>query len=371
LQKLYDIIVVGAGIAGCAVANRAKSMGKSVLLLDRSKAVATGGSGAAGAFISPKLGKKTPLLELTNQAYRYATYFYTENYPKYFYKTAMVRLPKDEADAKEFANYQKYIGGKLISKDEQQKLGVECKYDALYFSDGGFCDAVALCNALIEGVEFVQEELKEFASNKEQVVVNGKYRAKNLLLATGYEGSELCEYMGISGIWGSRGDFVSTNNIAVSMHKSVSVSANIGGIIRVGATHVRAKSALQACTICDGNPLEEIIKSAYEIAKLDNLELKQIFCGMRSGSRDYFPLVGKVIDARYMLEHYPQIKKGYNKVEFKYIDRLYILNGVGGRGFVFAPLLAKWACELIFEDKSVDSRVDPNRLFFKWARRLK
>jgi tRNA 5-methylaminomethyl-2-thiouridine biosynthesis bifunctional protein len=368
---MYDLIVIGAGIAGCMAANQAKSLGKKVLIIDRSATPATGGSGAAGAFISPKLGKKTSLLELTNQAYRYAAQFYSSNYPKYFYKTGIVRLPKDEKDAKEFANYQNYIGGKLLLPKEQKELGIKCKYSALFFEDGGFCDAPALCKALIEDIEYIQEEFVEFKNIKDAVLVNAKYRAKNLLVANGYESHKLFDYISISGIWGSRGDFAVDSKIDISMHKSVSVSANIDGVIRVGATHIRAKNPTHACTICNGAPLEPLIKSAKEIANIDKLELKQTFCGMRAGCRDYFPAVGKVIDANYMLQKFPQIKKGFKKVDFKYIDNLYILNGVGGRGFVFAPLLAKWVCELIFEGKDINPLVNPDRLFFKWARRLK
>jgi len=47
--------------------------------------------------------------------------------------------------------------------------------------------------------------------------------------------------MGIKGLWGSRGDYKTNLNLKVSIHKKISISANIGGVIRVGATHNRAK----------------------------------------------------------------------------------------------------------------------------------
>ena len=90
---------------------------------------------------------------------------------------------------------------------------------------------------------------------------------------------------------------------------------------------------------------------------------------MRAGSKDYFPLVGKVIDVPYMLETYPAVVRGA-KPELKHVDGLYVLNGLGGRGFVFAPLMAKILAECIISHKSVDSRVNPDRLFLKWARKI-
>jgi tRNA 5-methylaminomethyl-2-thiouridine biosynthesis bifunctional protein len=90
---------------------------------------------------------------------------------------------------------------------------------------------------------------------------------------------------------------------------------------------------------------------------------------MRAGSKDYFPLVGKVIDVPFMFETYPAIVRGA-KPKMKYLDNLFICNGLGGRGFVFAPLMAMMLAECIIEDKEVDLRVNPDRLFLKWARKL-
>jgi len=110
-------------------------------------------------------------------------------------------------------------------------------------------------------------------------------------------------------------------------------------------------------------------EKASSLIDTSDLELKEVFCGMRAGSKDYFPLVGKVIDVPYMLETYPAIVRGA-KPELEYIDNLYVLNGLGGRGFVFAPLLAKLLAEHILEGNEIDKRVNPDRLFLKWCRKL-
>ena len=91
---------------------------------------------------------------------------------------------------------------------------------------------------------------------------------------------------------------------------------------------------------------------------------------MRAGSKDYFPLAGKVIDVPFMLTEYPAITRGA-KPELKHLNNLFICNGVGGRGFVFAPLMAELISELIVKEKEIDKRVNPDRLFLKWCRKLK
>jgi tRNA 5-methylaminomethyl-2-thiouridine biosynthesis bifunctional protein len=199
--------------------------------------------------------------------------------------------------------------------------------------------------------------------NAERLTLN----AKNIVLSTGHENTLLdMRYMGVRGTWGSRGDYYSNLKLDVSMHKKISVSANINGVIKLGATHVKAK---EPCRVCDGRPLKSLEEAAFHMVDISDFTLKETFCGMRAGSKDYFPLAGKVIDVPYMLETYPAIVRGA-KPPLKYLDKLYICNGVGGRGFVFAPLLAEWLSALIVDGKEMDKRVDPDRLFLKWCRKL-
>ncbi len=365
-----ELAIVGAGIAGCSLAYFCKD--KDIILLDKASLPASGGSGAAGAFISPKLGKKSALLELTNEAFNFATKFYSSNFPNYFDKSGIIRLPKDIYDAKNFTLYQEISGGRLLDKNALKEFGINDEV-GLFFEDGGVCDAQGLCKALIKDIAYKQFEVEKIVKENEfwlLISKNETIKAKKIVLATGYEGFKGLEYMGLHGIWGSRGDFFCENDITICTHKSVSVSIKKDGVIKIGATHLRAKNAKEACTLCDGKPLEALLQKAKEFIFLDNLVLKETFCGMRSGSRDYFPVVGKVIDTKFMLEQYPQIKKGYKKAPLKFKENLYVFNGLGGRGFVFAPLLAQWLKELIFESKAIDERVNPNRLFLKWARKL-
>jgi tRNA 5-methylaminomethyl-2-thiouridine biosynthesis bifunctional protein len=363
--RSYDIAVIGAGIAGTMVAYEAKNRGLSVVIIDRASKVATGGSGAAGAFISPKLGKETKLLKLTNLAYSYAVNFYKNNFNQYFDDSSIIRLPKDSEDAKNFSYYKSIIDepSKILSTQELSNLGIKNADTALYFKNGGICDAQGLCAALAKDIDYIQAEVKSL--NKLPV------NAKKVVLATGYEGfRELLEYMGINGVWGSRGDFYTDTKVDISMHKSISISASKSGIVKLGATHTRAKNPTNACMQCNGTPLDSLIKESATMLNLTNLKLKETLCGMRAGSRDYIPLVGKVIDTNYMLNTYPQLKKGYNRAPNRYIDNLYILNGLGGRGFVLAPLMAKWLVDLIAKNKDIEPTVNPDRLFLKWARKL-
>ena len=50
MNKEYDYVIIGAGIAGCSLAYFLKKYSKSILLIDRNSNVAFGASGAAVLF---------------------------------------------------------------------------------------------------------------------------------------------------------------------------------------------------------------------------------------------------------------------------------------------------------------------------------
>ena len=392
MPKPYDTIIIGAGIAGCCAAYALQQKGQKVLLLDRSGVAASGGSGAAGAFVSPKIGKGSALQALTNEAFHFSKDFYLKHFPKYFHQTGVIRIPKDVEDAEKFSTYEAFNNSTFswVNKEELNTLGIKNSEKSFMFEEAGVCDAPEMCVAILEQVSFMQMDVESLEWDGECWILRQAQEpsvrqaqepvaeflvtelvevveAKNIVLATGYQNDLFdMRYMGVKGTWGSRGDYTSSLDLEVSMHKSISVSANINGIIKIGATHVKSK---EPCMVCDGEPLKGLFQSASQIVDTSDFVLKETFCGMRSGSKDYFPLVGSVIDVPFMLENYPTITRGA-KPTVKKMDNLYICNGLGGRGFVFAPLMAELLAEQIVEGKEMDKRVCPDRLFLKWCRKL-
>ena len=373
--NIFDTVVIGAGIAGCSVAYALQQAGQDVLLVDRSAVPASGGSGAAGAFVSPKIGKGSLLQSLTNEAFEYAKTFYLEHFPEYFTQSGVIRMPKDAEDASNFKLYEEFNISKYeyLNAVQLASLGIKEDHDSFLFGEAGVCDAQGMCQAICERVVFLQFEVESLMLRQEEKTWvltskggNGTVEAKHIVLATGYQNSLFdMRYMGVRGTWGSRGDYYSDLKLVRSMHRKISISNNINGVIKLGATHNKAK---EPCVVCDGRPLAPLEAEAKTMVDTSDFILKETFCGMRAGSKDYFPLVGRVIDSPWMLDTYPKILKGA-KPPLKHIDTLFVCNGLGGRGFVFAPLMAQWLAEMIVEGKEMDRRVDPDRLFLKWCRR--
>ena len=371
ISEAYDTLILGAGIAGCSIAYALKERGQRVLLVDRSSVPASGGSGAAGAFVSPKIGKGGPLQQLTNEAFEYAHRFYREHFPDHFTPSGVVRIPRDTEDAKKFQEYSQYNISKYEYWDEAdlKDRKIDDPLGGFFFPDAGDCDAPALCRALSDGINFVQFAVTSLIHTEQGWIVSQNDRegmvAKRVVLATGHQNDLLdMRYMGIKGLWGSRGDYRTSRALPVSLHKRLSVSSTRQGIVKIGATHVKHPNP---CVACDGQPLSGLFAEASELVDTSDFVLKETYCGMRSGSRDFFPVVGEVIDVPWMLEHHPAITRGA-KAPLRHRTNLYVLNGLGGRGFVFAPLMAKWLAERIVSDRPIPERVHPDRLFYKWAR---
>jgi tRNA 5-methylaminomethyl-2-thiouridine biosynthesis bifunctional protein len=365
--KVYDTIIIGAGIAGASIAYTLQQKNQKVLVLEK-ESIASGGSGAAGAFVSPKIGKGSPLQTLTNEAFAYAYRFYTTYFPEYYKQTGVIRLPKEKEDARRFDSYRayNYLPFSDYSQEQVESLGFHTSFDGFYFPEGGVCEAKAICEAMLVGCEVKLHEVKQLTYDSEVWHVDGFY-ANNVVLATGHQNHLIdVRYMGISGLWGERGDYQTALQLENSLHQSLSIGASENGMVKIGATHAKG---VKSPSICDEKRLEGLLHNAGKLIDTSDFTLLQSHCGMRSGSRDYMPLVGSVIDVAFMLQTYPQLLRGA-KPPLKYFENLYIYNGLGGRGFVFAPLLAEELSKYILEEKIVDSQVSPDRLFYKWCRKF-
>jgi len=370
-MKIYDVIVIGAGIAGCSSAYFLKQRGLDVLVIDRAGVAAMGGSSAAGAFVSPKIGKGSVLQSLTNEAFEFAKSFYSEHFPQHFKQTGIIRIPKDKEDAQKFSEYEEFNDSKRewLNEESLENIGIKKAYDSFLFNEAGVCDAPQICKAFLDGIDYEQYEAKSLIYEDDLWNI-GNFRAKKLVLATGYENKFFdMRYMGVKGTWGSRGDYETSLDLDISMHKKISISANIDGIVKIGATH---EKGVDVCVSCSGKPLKGLFNVASQMVDTSDFKLKETFCGMRSGSKDYFPLLGSVISVHEMLDKYPKLPKGQKLKEApKKMENLYICNGLGGRGFVFAPLMGKMLADNIVDGKEIDKRVNPDRLFLKWCRKSK
>jgi glycine/D-amino acid oxidase-like deaminating enzyme len=366
----YDYIVVGAGISGCSVSYELLKYTNSVLLIDASSNVAAGASGAAGAFLSPLLGKPNFFKDLVASALQYSTDLYKKNFPNIIFNCGTTRIPKNEMDQKKFLEYIPYMDF------EYEKDG-----DGYFFKIASVINSFGVCKmmttAFVNDSNRIQtkfnHKVKSILYDGEYWIVDKELKAKNLILTTGVNLDLLDEsYLKMRPIWGRRVDVKTTTNLKHNYHKACSVSKSFKVDdeyfkVSIGATHHRDIKDTEDSSL----DIKNLIKKAEDIKKLDNLEVTKEYIGARACSVDYIPMVGTIINSKKTLEKFPSLVKGTDiqSSRFSRYKNLYILNGVGGRGFVLAPYLAKQLVDNIINETPIDPKITVDRLFKKNVKR--
>ncbi len=371
---MYDIAVIGAGINGCSVAYEFLQEDKNVLILDK-EGVASGGSGAAGAFISPKFSKAGELKAIIEDAFLYSMEYYEKNFAQHFTKAQLLHIAKDikEDEILRIFKEKTTLPLKEISQDVKEKLTQSALQRENVSLEAGIVDAQKMCQAMIDSAKFVKQKVESIVFEDGYWLIDESYAAKELVLATGAYKTVLSEpYIQLRGVWGHRIDVQTSTQNPYSIHQFVSISPSTNGRLAIGATHnvhYHPEESEEAYNIEEGR--EELLEKASRTLNLDGAKIVKDYTGLRSGSFDYMPLVGPLVLSRETLaccEKNIRIKKPDFK-EFLYYPHLSMINGSGGYGFVLAPYLAHILKEHILGAKEVSERIAPARFFARWAKR--
>lgn len=386
-MKQYDYVIVGAGIAGCSLAHFLQD--EDVLLVDRNEDVAFGASGAAGAFLSPLLGKPNAFKSLVSKALNFSVEFYQSNFKDILVNDGVVRIPKNEEDRKKFESYIPHMDFEFEPREE-----------GYFFKIGSRINPSKICKALSKNTKTKFDyEIKHIEYKNNFWILNkGEIKAKNLILTTGADVSLIPEkYFNIRAVWGQKIDITTTTCIDVNYHKECSLSSFTKldnselNLVSIGATHHRFDCDTHICNHClttaninkiyssgytqsvINSDTQELLEKANRIKPLENVSVVDIKVGARSSSVDYFPMVGELVDSEKTMDMFPHLKNGTHVQEerFSRFPNLYVINGVGGRGFVLSPYLAKNLANLIKNKKALEKDIVSDRLFKRWVRKQK
>lgn len=385
-KKFYENIIIGAGIAGCSLGYFLGKKSDSVLLIDKNEDVAFGASGAAGAFLSPLLGKPNLFKDLVTKALVYSTNFYKEYFFEDIINCGTCRIPKNDEDLEKFNSYNDFM---------------DFEYEVLdsgyFFKIGSVVNSYNVCKKLSVNLEKKFDYMVNKISKQDSFwVINDELVCKNIFLTTGANIDLLIEnYIDIRAVWGQKIDILSSSEVLKNYHKdcSLSISKKFGekNFISIGATHNRFSENMDDTSfnlnlknINKINHNEKTLKYinedskklltlANDIKKLDDVQIVDVKIGARSSSVDYFPIVGNLVDSKRSINLYPHIKNGSFIKDEKLIvhENFYILNGLGGRGFVFSPYLANELVNYIYDKKELSKDISSHRMFKRWVKRKK
>ena len=180
-------------------------------------------------------------------------------------------------------------------------------------------------------------------------------------------------HISLRAVWGHRVDIKTSTVLTCHLHQHVSIaSTDVEGFGAIGATHdVHYNPLLSDAPYDFGKGRRELLEKAARTVRLENVEVLRDYTGLRSGSNDYYPLLGRVADAYASLDKSPELAKGLKvqKDELAYYPELFMINGTGGYGFVMGPLLGRMLASSFLEGKAPPAALDPTRFLYRWAKR--
>lgn len=356
---MTDFIVIGGGISGSSIAFFLNKQTKSVKLIDKS-GIASSGSKAAGAFLSPMIGVDNPYKTFVNQALKFSLNFYNSFAPELLIQSGVQRIPKDDEDIKNFETYEQFLDGLEYSKPSVYGGG-------FLFPMGAVINPVEIITKLTQGVEIVHEDIKTISYDGEFWYANG-HKSKQLILADGaYNSLVNEEYIKIKKLWGQRIVVSTSTQIPYNLHKNCSISKTKDGLVSIGATYERG--------VLDQEPNElntkKLLHKAAEIVKLEDIKVVDTIAGTRAATDDYWPYVGEIIDSQSSQLKYPNLKNGQKIAwdELIKYENLFIINGLGSRAFVLAPWIANNLANHILNNEEIFEETKTLRVFNRWVRK--
>lgn len=370
MKCTFDYVIVGAGISGCSVAYELSKSTKNILLIDKLPNIASGASGAAGAFLSPLLGKPNYFKDLVANSLRYSTKLYKSTFPNIIANCGTTRIPKNIEDQEKFKDYIPHMD-----------FSYQKENDGFLFHIGSVVNSFGVCKMMTTSFSNQQSkvetkfnyDVKKLSYENEIWTLNNEYQAKNLILTTGASIDLLDEfYLKIRPVWGRRIDIKTSTKLEHNYHKDCSISKSFKideniYQVSIGATHHRDFDGIK--DIDEEN--KKLLEKAQKIVELKDVEITKNYAGARACSIDYLPIVGEVIDSKKTLKEFPYMKKGthVDPKRFSRYKNLYLLNGVGGRGFVLAPYLAKQLVDHLLKNTAIDENIKVDRLFSREVKR--
>lgn len=343
--KEKTAIVIGAGIAGCSVANNLAKRGFKVKLLEKNQIASNASGNLIGAVLPVITKPDVALGEFYKRAFLYANSFYKEfaKFNEVSFDGAVV-FANDEKMEQRFKLYE-----------NKNHIFLEYKKDylnqmnAIFVKNSGFARPKKLCLRLAshKNIQIYENcEVKSFTRSNEKYQIHTKkqqFEAEILILATGSDIKNLLTnditFKKLRGQVSHLPPFYKTN---LPLSSKGYICPECENIQLIGATYKRDDE----CTNVREQDHLVNLNSIKSITKDIDVNLEQISgrVSFRSSTLDRFPIIGAVASD----ESYKKDYKGLFWLKHKdiypnatYLPNLYISAAHGSRGLVLAPFAAE------------------------------
>jgi len=380
------IAIIGAGIAGAAMAYALKSTHSDIVIIDAEKKLAAAASGNPVGILHPRLTSDNSF----EGQFHAQAYLHTLNTLKLLDRegfnvqpgneTGLLALPLHDRDkrrqhklAENFALPGTHM--RSVLKNQVRELtGIEIESGGLWFEGAGCIDPVAVCQALTKNTTMrLNQHVERFEKTTDGWALIGDagqciMESHVVILANALHANRLLKNSEFSEIFAmnpKRGqiNFAATNDISQQLKAPITY----GGYITppsatnnqhsIGATFEDWPRGLNRS---DWQPLQTISQQRnYEllhekIPSLKSLNPQQPIQGrasLRATTADRLVIAGGVPDSNFYQKHYGDLRHGKSVDHYpnaRYQPGLYCLTGLGSRGFQTALLAAEAVVSTLF-----------------------
>ena len=347
-RKVFKkIAVVGSGIAGCSTAYHLAKNGHNVQLFEINEEISSGASGNPLAALYPRFNlNELPINTLNLSSFFYADRFFKSLNSEAYYRTGIAFLNHDKRTEQWIEKLKKLNRDDLfIFSDEKNATGYE-NFEGVIFNHGGYLDPIKINECLIKHKNISvnkKYEFKSFDSTPSSVTLHfhgsKELTFDYLVLAHGAGLINFSNYLTLS-----KGQLAGAK-ISDSIHMPINSNGYIlplkDGVNWIGSSY---ENQFQNMNI-NKNKLQEMVEFQSDKFNLKNPQNEpDSKAQIRVISKDKLPLTGQYKD---------------NK-------NVFLLGGLGSRGFCYGPILGDHIASLISNNVSplekiiVDS-LEPNR----------
>lgn len=344
------VLIVGGGLAGCCIAHHLLKENVTVRIIDSG---ANHSSKVAAGMINPIVFRRMLKSWLADDLIPYLETFYREMEKEvnasFLIKRKIKRVfssleEKEMWDKrKETGEYDHFLLEKVNSEDEPSH--VISKFGSAYVASPGYIDSPTFIKA--NHAYFSENnilDLEEFDySNLD--VESGNYKGENydsVIFSEGYRGKNN-PYFGYLPLNQTKGEVLTLKADSLPnneiLNRKCFVLPTINNTVKVGATFAWHTTDLSITRKAKGellNHYNNLTTAPYALVDQE--------AGIRPTVVDRRPLLGK----------HPKL------------DKLYIFNGLGTKGYMLAPYFAHHLVEHILHQKALMEEVDIQRFEKKY-----
>jgi len=378
-DKTKSIAIIGAGIAGCTLANSLAKKGIAVTIFDEQPAAATQTSGNRQGILYNKFShKKNMLSEFSLNAYLYALNFYrqlkTQDSSLLIDLCGVLQVSCSEKDSALFRTLKETFSGYenliqfLDSNQSTLHSGVDINSESLFFPQAGWINPADVCQHLLDhpNIKFIPDtsidELQQegtswlFKSGKQTI-----HKSQTTIIAGGplshrYESTVTIPYKNIRGQVSHLPATEYSSQLKAVLCGEGYIAPEHESIHSLGATYNFDDNSdelsqqdhdtnLQSLKLCS-----ETLASQWQHNKIDQGKV-----GFRATTPDYLPLCGPIPNHELFLGRYGELRKNA-KANIPacgpYYPGLYLFSGLGSRGMTYAPLCAELLCSQLLNSPS-------------------